>query len=534
MRREREINEALITHPVYILFLFYWTFSLSPTRVGSNGQLIAVSVATGTRVALQAHHLPIHLSLNSSLSSPSSSSGVLFHLKENCSICTSSGRVAGHFEDSRGAPLLSFSLQKVKDGDVFLQHYLVAGLEPVNVSLIVATPTSLINQSLVIRVVSFNGNITFLGYPRALVRVGGVISIGTRWLRLATNFETQDPELAYHMRSVPKRGVLELLESNSWKRLSVDDNFTQWQVNELRLRYRQNEEISVEDAPLLTDLMSFSVSSSQLQGPVVSLTVFIMSDSFSFSPSITTNTTSLSVTEGNATLFGRDTLFFSFSPPSIVYGSLSYPLSHNDFNISLAILSLPSNGRLRLGTGSTERILSVNSVISYVDFLDQKLTYVHDGSDTLSDSVLILVNVTSNVFDISNSSRISVDIEIVPVNDNAPRLRQFHDINPLEGSFVFLNQSFFEITDQDQISFDYVISVSGGTGGKGMGHFAEVSKGLDEEITRFTMNQVIRREIVYVYRHLDPSQRLSYYHNVLISDGLHTVQEVRLHFILVH
>ena len=280
--------------------------------------------------------------------------------------------------------------------------------------------------------------------------------------------------------------------------------------------------------------MSFSVSSSELQGPVVSLTVFIMSESFSFSPSITINTTSLSVTEGNATLFGRDTLFFSFSPPSIVYGSLSYPLSHNDFNISLAILSLPSNGRLRLGTGPTERILLVNSVISYVDFLDQKLTYLHDGSDTLSDSVLILVNVTSNVFDISNASRISVDIEIVPVNDNAPRLRQFHDINPLEGSFVFLNQSFFEITDRDQISFDYVISVSGGTGGNGMGHFAEVSKGLDEEITKFTMNQVIRREIVYVYRHLDPSQRLSYYHNVLISDGLHTVQEVRLHFILVY
>ena len=410
----------------------------------------------------------------------------------------------------------------------------MAGLEPVNVSLIVATPTSLINQSLVIRVVSFDGNITFLGYPRALVRVGGAISIGTRWLRLATNFETQDPELVYRMRSVPKRGVLELLESNSWKRLSVDDNFTQWQVNELHLRYRQNEEILVDDAPLLTDLMSFGVSSSQLQGPVVSLTVFIMSESFSFSPSITTNTTSLSVTEGNAALFGRDTLFFSFSPPSIVYGSLSYPLSHNDFNISLAILSLPSNGRLRLGTGPTERILSVNSVISYVDFLDQKLTYVHDGSDTLSDSVLILVNVTSNVFDISNASRISVDIEITPVNDNAPHLKQFHDINPLEGSFVFLNQSFFEITDRDQISFDYIISVSGGTGGKGMGHFAEVSKGLNEEITKFTMNQVIRREIVYVYRHLDPSQRLSYYHNVLISDGLHTVQEVRLHFILVY
>lgn len=422
-------------------------------------------------------------------------------------------------------------MRQLKDGGVYFQHYLEAGLDPVLISLFINTLTNpSIIQSLVIHVLPFNGIMESLAEPRLLVREDGSVLISARHLRVGTNFETQTPELTYSVQSIARHGSLEVWEFDSWIALSNGSSFTQAQVNALQLRYRQSELVL---ADLVTDSVSLLVSSSQLEGPEISLIVFIMSSSFSLSPSLSTNTTSLSIQEGGASLFRRDSLFFSFSPSSIESASLSYPLSHNDFDISLTIDSLPSRGSLILNNGSSNVTLSLRSVFNYEDIVSEKLTYVHDGSDTTFDSMSILVSITSlhsDTFNISESSfDIDVDVDITPVNDNPPCLKQLLYINPLEGSYVILNESFFEITDPDQIPFDYLIRVDEGSAEDGNGHFAEVNRELDQKIREFKMSQVINHDIVYVYRELDPAHILSYNHSVTISDGLYTVKQVRLY-----
>ena len=458
---------------------------------------------------------------------------VIFHLSTNCSICTPSGRVAGRLEGPTGFPLSHFSMQQLKDNSIHFQHYLKVGLDPALISLFITTPTnSSINQSLVIHVSPFNGVIESLAKPRLLVREDGSVLISARHLKVGTNFETQTPELTYSVQSIARHGSLELWESDLWVPLSNGSSFTQTQVNNLKLRYTQSGPVVTD---LSTDSVSLLTSSSELEGPEISLIVFIMSSSFSLSSSLFTNTTTLSVQEGGSSLFKEDSLYLSFSPSSVESGSFSYPLSYKDFDVSLTVASLPARGSLILNNGSSNLTLSLHSVLNYRDIISQKLTYVHDGSDTTFDSVSILINVTSphsDAFNLSESSfDIDIDIDITPVNDNAPCLKQLRYINPLEGSYVILNESFFEISDPDQIPFDYLIRVEEGSAGDGIGHFAEVNKGLDQKIRQFNMSQVISHDIVYVYRELDPAQTLSYNHGVTISDGLFIVKQVRPKFL---
>ncbi|XP_019849585.1 PREDICTED: chondroitin sulfate proteoglycan 4-like [Amphimedon queenslandica] len=520
MKRERRTVSVFYCIRTYSLLLLL--LALTVRGDDSNNQSITIPIASGTKSLLHFNLLTTHLS-------PSlSDDDVVFHLAtSNCSICTPSGRVAGQLEGPTGSPLSRFSMQQLKDDGVYFQHYLEAGLDPALISLFITTPTNpSINQSLVINVSPFNGIIESLAEPRLLVREDGSVLISAQHLRVGTNFETQTPELMYSIQSIARHGSLELWESDSWTPLSNGSSFTQSQVDTLQLRYRQSGPVVTD---LVTDSVSLLVSSSQLEGPEVSLIIFIMSSSFSSSPSLSANTTSLSVQEGGSSLFRKDSLFFSFSPSSIESGSLSYPLSHDDFDISLTVASLPTRGSLILNNGSSEYTLSLHSVFNYQDMVSQKLTYVHDGSDTTFDSLSFLVNIASlysDAFNVSESSfDIDIDVHITPVNDNAPSLKQLRYINPLEGSYVILNESFFKITDPDQLPFDYLIRVDEGSAEDGNGHFAEVNKGLDQKIREFKMSQVISHDIVYVYRELDPAHILSYNHSVTIFDGLYTVKQ---------
>lgn len=466
------------------------------------------------------------------MSSNTSDQTILFQLCGDCPICTINGVKAGLLrlpkEDSlqsfNQTDCSSFTSKQLQNGLVVFQHFYSAGLERVVFNLTVTNyrlGQAIEHQFIQLYAQPFAGNFTLLTNPRFLLKEREMIEIDSHYLSFDTNFiNNQHSNLSYRVLNYTQYGILEVFEDSQWvsilERLQQPlGTFTQIEINTRKVRYRQT--VPLLDKMNVTDILILQVYSFQLNGSEIACTFFILSlTSSPIKPHILTSnmtTTNFSLEEGKEAFIDGQLIPLSFS----LNNSIQLSLSHKQFNVTVTIAHQPLHGILHFNTSS----------FNYHDLLSNGIIYTHDGSDTMTDTVLLkltITSVTTQALLIPEPSSIYhvLHFDVNPVNDNYPQLIQHHSISPLEGSYITLNSSFFEITDSDHQNIDFLIVVGNDTFGSG--HFAK--QNLDKKLNRFYMSEVQAKQILYTFPHLRSTEVLNYYHNITISDGLHTIKDV--------
>ena len=436
---------------------------------------------------------------------------VIFSFNGNCNLCTHHGEPAGDIN------LHLFSLHELKQGLVEFNHYYSAGLDTVVLNLTVSI-NAIINQSLIVFAEPYDAIISLTVQTEPFVKEGGIVLIDQHNLNSTAIFQNQTPSFTYTLLTQPHYGILEMLNvSDTWVPLSDSsgiNSFDQFDVDSQRIRYRQTVPILQQ----LNDSILIQVHSDQLPGPIQTLNVFIIPYSLFVKPFLTYNSTIISVDEGGIVKINKSAFCVSLSPSHFeVYGQ-KYSINFSDVMLMINITKPPAHGKLLF--------MNSSNVISYHHYINEGLTYLHDDSDTISDQIGLLLTPVSllnlqvpiNLPDIK--SNITISIQIHGVNDNIPKLNQYQLLSPVEGSFIVVTTSMFDISDADADLTDHFIMVD-----TELGHFADINQHLDVKLTQFWMSQIQNREILFVFQMLNSSM-LMYNETVNVSDGVHFITQV--------
>lgn len=104
------------------------------------------------------------------------------------------------------------------------------------------------------------------------------------------------------------------------------------------------------------------------------------------------------------------------------------------------ISQLPRNGRLELAG------MPVNGSVSREDIEQDRLMYVHDGSDTIKDSFQF--DVTVRNFTVANQT---FAITIVPVDDTPPSVEVLEELRVVETERGYLSRRILRANDSEQM-----------------------------------------------------------------------------------
>lgn len=209
-----------------------------------------------------------------------------------------------------------------------------------------------------------------------------------------------DVDFFFKLESVPTKGNI-LSKNNILMKNSV---FSQMDIIEGNVKYKLNDQPH-EDAQ---DSFKFLMFTKYAQSQPHDFTIFIKADLNSI---ILTNK-GLSLGEGETKLITKDELFVQ---------------SLNNKTFSLNVLKSPLNGKLKLINFSTSQTSNDNiTVFTTQDILSKRLMYVHDNSETVSDSFVILASSVRSESETSDldanavHSEFTVNISIELKNDEKP------------------------------------------------------------------------------------------------------------------
>ncbi|KAM5192943.1 chondroitin sulfate proteoglycan 4-like [Mantella aurantiaca] len=175
-----------------------------------------------------------------------------------------------------------------------------------------------------------------------------------------------DTDLFFKLESVPNKG--NILSKN--KVLSKNDVFSQMDIIEGNVEYKLNDQPH-EDAQ---DSFKFLMFTKYAQSHPHDFTIFIKADLNSI---ILTNK-GLSLDEGETKLITKDELFVQ---------------TLNNKTFSFKVIKSPLNGKLKLINFSTSLTSNDNiTAFSTQDILGERLMYVHDDSETVSDAFVVLAS----------------------------------------------------------------------------------------------------------------------------------------------
>jgi VCBS repeat-containing protein len=311
----------------------------------------------------------------------------------------------------------------------------------------------------------------------ATVAEGGVITIGSSQL-LATDIDNTPTQLTYTIVTAPTHGRLELTTNPG----VVITSFTQDQVSGGTIRYVHDGSNSISDG------FAFSVSDGALTAVgTFAITVTSVNDA----PVITTNT-GLSVNEGGTTTLGSGQLSASDSdntPAQLVY----------------SLTSAPAHGRLeRVGTPGV-----VISSFTQADINSGSVRYVHDGSETTTDSLSFTL--TDGGTDVTGTFSITISA----VND-PPVLDTNTGVTVDEGGVIGIVGGQLLAVDSDNTPGQLVYTV---TTSPAHGRL-EIVTNPGVAVTSFTQSDIDSRTLRYVH---DGSESTSDAFVFSVSDGAQTV-----------
>lgn len=285
----------------------------------------------------------------------------------------------------------------------------------------------------------------------ATVAERGVTTIGSAQLSTLDS-DNSAGQLTYTVTTIPLHGRLE----RSGDPGVAITSFTQSELNSGSIQY-------VHDGSQTTsDSFSFSVSDgSQPVTGSFAITVTAVNDA-----PVLVNNTGLTVQEGSQTLIGSPQLSFSDadnSPSQLVY----------------SVSTTPSHGRL-------ER--TSNAGVAITSFTQQELNsgtirYVHDGSETTSDSFLF--SVSDGAATVSGSFAITV----TPVNDAPVLTTATFTIS--EGQAITLTAGNLAATDTDHSTLTFQVA--------GVTHAQFVNSATNAVVTSFTNADIADGRIRFVH-----------------------------------
>lgn len=242
---------------------------------------------------------------------------------------------------------------------------------------------------------------------------GGTFLITNSVLQVTDNDNPPPASLVYSVTSAPSNGTLFL-------GTTAVTTFTQADINSGQLRYSHNGSESVADS------FSFTVTDGVITAPIGPNVFNIAIAPVNDAPRVSLNT-GLTLSEGTSSTIASTALLVTDPDgPSPVQYTLG---------------SLPGRGVLLLGSTT----LSAGQTFSQGDIANGQLSYIHNGSETTSDSFTFTASdgTPTGVLSLTTFS-----INVTPVND-APVLVTNTGATLAEGGSVSITTGSLLVTDND-------------------------------------------------------------------------------------
>lgn len=174
--------------------------------------------------------------------------------------------------------------------------------------------------------------------------------------------------------------------------------------------------------------------------------------------------------------------------------------------LDLQVLESPRHGVLRRVEDPQNRTLST---FSWREVEEQMIHYVHDGSETRTDSLILVANASEMD---RQSHPVAFTITILPVNDQPPALTTNTGLQMWEGATVPIPVAALRGTDGDSEPKDLVYTIEQPSNGR-----VVLQAALGTEVHSFTQAQLDSGLVLFSHRGaLDGGFRFS------LSDGKHT------------
>jgi VCBS repeat-containing protein len=275
-------------------------------------------------------------------------------------------------------------------------------------------------SSSVIPTTTFSINITPVNDAPVLVSKGSLslaegssVTIDNTILKITDNDTPTPSSLVYSISNAPTNGTLFL-------GTTAVTSFTQADVESGQLKYLHNGSESNSDS------FTFTISDGVVSTPLGPNTVNVAITPVNDAPGISLNA-GLTVSEGlTAAITNTALLVTDADGPNPV----TYTLNNG-----------PAKGTLKLGSV----VLSANQTFTQADIANGRLSYTHDGSETLSDNFSFAASdgITGTI-----PATTTFTISVTPVND-LPVLVSNSGLSLSEAGSVTINNSVLQITDGD-------------------------------------------------------------------------------------
>ncbi|WP_181357624.1 cadherin-like domain-containing protein [Stenomitos frigidus] len=241
---------------------------------------------------------------------------------------------------------------------------------------------------------------------------GALTTISSSVLQVSDGDSPPLTSLVYNVTSGPTNGTL-LLSGNAVI------SFTQANLNSGQLVYQHNGNES------LTDSFAFTVTDGVVTTPVGPNVFSIAVTPVNDAPGLSNNL-GLTVAEGATSTIASPALAITDNDGP---GPLTYTLGTGT-----------TKGTLKLGTAT----LAAGQTFTQTDITSNRLSYVHDGSETTADSFTFTASDGST----GTLPLTTFNIAVTPVND-APVLISNSGITLLEGALTTINSSVLQVSDGD-------------------------------------------------------------------------------------
>lgn len=287
--------------------------------------------------------------------------------------------------------------------------------------------------------------------------------------------DTSDINLVYTVTGLPSGGQLELTSAPG---IAIT-SFTQADINSNLVTYVH----SGGEAP--TDSFNFTVSDGTTTLPASTFNITVSPVDDAPTQDINTGTT---VAEGSTTTITTAMLDSS-------------DVDTADPNIDYTVTGALTNGQLELTTNPGVGI----TTFTQDDLNNNRVVYVHDGSETVADSFDFTVSDDTTTLPADTFS-----ITVSPVND-APNLSVGVAPSILEGSALTITNTILNGSDADDADTDITYTASSITNGQ-----IELGTNPGVAITSFTQDDVNSNNVIFVH---DGSETVTSGFNVSLADG---------------
>lgn len=307
------------------------------------------------------------------------------------------------------------------------------------------------------------GSISFVPTVHScmFLELGDTLVISPLYMNASTDFEDQNPEIAYDVLEMPSKGRLEVFEANRWSLVSetitsrrfvsphVIGYFTQRDIDMGNVRYVHTRDTGSIDS------LQFRLRSSLLIQPSSRLSGFeqvcfhSLDDYSLLQPLFIIEPKTAVVTEGHSVPINPDVISASLSDQEFIYSPHSFgvDIKIEQLEPVFVLESVPSVGEIQV----RGRSISSGGNFSLDEFRSNLVYYQHFGEEVFSDSFDVRMIPTVSVALIKQpdpSELVTVVIKITPDNDHAP-IVSLNAINVTEGSYVIVTREHILVEDSD-------------------------------------------------------------------------------------